>query len=153
MATAPKIDRPVAKLGELKQEVEEARTPPKEANPRHKREYGFDFRYTSPDGTSYDCWISNKILSIREKQAAAALLARSLGNAPQESVDPLLLQISRAVAHMTYSIQKGPKWADDLSELWDEGLVLALWEEVMGHEATFRRMGESPHGGDAAGGS
>ena len=62
---------------------------------------------------------------------------------PLESIDSGMLALNEAMAHMTFSLQDTPSWAEDLRQLNDASIVFALWEKVRSHEARYFRLDES----------
>lgn len=141
---------PVPTSADIRKAVD-AVTQPAEVldDPKTKREYTFQFLFKSTSGAEYSGTFTNKILTIGEKTALASYVARLYGGQPYAAIDPDARAISKIIGHMSYSLVKKPKWADDLFELDDEELVVKLYEEVAAHEATFRglRGGQSPSGG------
>lgn len=126
----------------LKEAVAEAAKPletkvAEEADPRHEREWTFNFDWVDGRGKRWQGEFTNKILSIGEQQNAAILQAKLCGGMPFDSIDPQTRNVNHAISHMTYSLQSVPDWAADLRRLEDPGLIVALYMEVASHEAKF----------------
>ena len=59
---------------------------------------------------------------------------------PLESIDGGMLALNEAIAHMTFSLQELPSWAEDLRQLHDAAIIFALWENVRSHETRYFRL-------------
>lgn len=135
---------------ELVEEVEEAtelksekpKVTPTE-NLKAQREYTFMFDWTSPTGKQYQGAFTNKILNIREQQSVGLARAKLAGGMPADSIDPLTKEINFMISHMTFSLIKSPKWANDLRELTELALIQEIYTEVASHEAIFFGFGET----------
>lgn len=107
------------------------------ADPRDQKEWTFQFSWKDGRGKLWEGQFTNKILSIAEQQRVAIFEAQLAGGLPFESLDTGMRNINHAVAHMSYSLVKKPSWANDLRQLLDPSLVIALYLEVASHEARF----------------
>ena len=88
-------------------------------------------------------YFTNKILTLGEQQLVTNTKARFCGGMPLESIDNGMLGLNEAIAHMTFSLQDTPSWGEDLRQLKDASIVLALWEKVRSHEIRYFRLDES----------
>ena len=138
-------------LEDLKKSViektEVAKEPDPVDDPRLQPFYTFPFSYKDPRGREYKGIFTTHILSIDERIKSAALEATISGGVNYRAVDPNMAILTRAIAHMAFSITKksgiSPAgWADDFFAMLDPDPVLALYEEVLAHEAFFRGLGE-----------
>ena len=106
-------------------------------DPKAAKSYTFSLDYTDAHGKTWAGSFTTKILSIGERQLVGALRARMSGGAQVESLDALTVEINLMLAHLAYSLTDKPKWADNLAELEDVGVVQAIYSEVASHEAYF----------------
>src|SRR4030042_1925301 len=112
-----------------------------EADPKAQREYIFDFEWKDPHGKVWKGKFTNKVPDIRTRQLVGALRAQLGNNLPAEALDLATQEINLVIAHMTFSLIKRPKWAEDLGALYDFQLLPAIYQEVANHEATFLGYG------------
>lgn len=128
---------------DMKAQVEQTVAPEKppvpENDPRHQKEYTFEFKWTDGRGKVWQGTFRNRILSMRERSMAGIMRARLAGGQPYESLDILTREINLMVAHMTFSLAEDdrPEWAKDLNAIDDVRLLQALYDEVLKHENTF----------------
>jgi hypothetical protein len=115
-----------------------------EADPKAQREYTWDFEWTDGRGKVWKGSFTNRVPDIRTRQLIGALRAQCSNNMPVESLDGMTQEMNLVLAHLTFSLVKRPKWADDLSGLFDFQLLQALYTEVVEHEGTFLGYGEAP---------
>ena len=122
-------------------------------DPRDKEEYPFKFRWTDSRGKLWQGDFVNKILNIEEQQQRAVFQSTLQGGLPYESFSSMQRSLNTAVAHMSYSLIKRPKWAENLRGLLDRDLVFELGEEVTSHEDRFwrRKPDSSESGGEKPG--
>ena len=52
-------------------------------------------------------------------------------------VDAATLNLLEMQAHLAVALDDAPPWASDLGELYDVGVVAAIYREVASHEARF----------------
>ena len=125
-------------------EAEEPKSSPDD--PRSEREWTTAFDYTDPaTGVRYKAIYTNSILSLDDRARVAVLLSQMTSATPFESLPPDLVNILSAIAHLTVSLQEVTQqspvgWADNLLALDDANPVMALYEEVLGHEVQFREL-------------
>lgn len=129
----------------LPEKAEDAVDP--EADPKAKREYTFDFKWVDGRGKPWEGKFTNTVLNIRDRQLVGVLRAQLANNVPVEALDPLTQEINLIVAHLTFSLSRKPKWADDLNTLDNPRVLQEVYEEVMAHEATFLGYGPTPEAG------
>lgn len=124
-------------------------------DPRKQRKYTFQFDFTDPNTKRrYRGLFTNVILNLDTRLQASTLESQLIGGVPYQSVDPVMGNIAKGVAHMTFSLEKAMQqepegWANNLLALDDTSPVLALYEEVLVHERTFRGLGPDSEGGEA----
>jgi hypothetical protein len=133
---------PTGNTDELKQQTEEStQLKPKEPNPiegpKSKKEYSFDFSWTSPNGKVWTGKFTNKILNLADQQNVGYLRAKFAGGVPADALDGLTTEINMIIAHLTFSLLEKPDWAENLRELEELELIQAIYMEVASHEATF----------------
>lgn len=136
-------------LGELKEEVEQAIEPkPAEIKKdpteslKSKREYPFQFDWTSPAGKNYSGEFVNRILTIGNKQGVGLMRAQLAAGMAFAALDPTTIEINFIISHMTFSLVKRPDWAKDFTQLTELELLQEIYEEVASHEAIFLGYGE-----------
>lgn len=108
-------------------------------DPKDNREYSFVFDYQDFKGRRYRDRFTNQILSPNQEIQVGVLKAQLLGRVPYDSIDVYVRELSHRISHLTVSLIKRPKWAAELGDLLDTKIIHKLYEEVMAHEATFRR--------------
>lgn len=108
-------------------------------DPKKKREYSFPFEYQAPGGKAFKGTFKNRILNARDRMLAGTLASDLVRGRPFESLPGLARELAVAVSWMTYSLdpKSRPEWAQDLSLIDDEHLILALYGEVWDHQSTF----------------
>jgi len=108
-------------------------------DPKMKPKYTFSINWTDTQGKVWKGEFVNKILSIRDRQMVGVMRAR-LGNAlPSESLDLLTQELNLMIAHLMFSLEVKPDWAEDLRDLQHVELLQDIYMEVMAHEAMFFR--------------
>lgn len=125
---------------DLKESVKQQTEQPKlvdDDNPKLKERYSFHFSHTDGRGKVWEGDFVNQILNIKQRGQAAVLESTLNAGQPSDSINPLMGGIHRAIAHMVFSLEKRPPWAQDLREFHDTGLIVALYEEVAAHEDMF----------------
>jgi len=137
---AEEIKEEVAEKAEMLQQKE---SPAKEdTDPKAQREYSFDFGWKDANGKIWRGRFTNTVPDLRTRQLIGALRSQLGNNLPIDSLDLLTQEMNLVMAHLSFSLTARPKWADDLSALFDFRLVQAIYEEVAAHEATF--LGPEP---------
>ena len=109
-------------------------------DPKDSEEWSFMFEHTDVRGKKWSGHFSNKILTLGEQQLVTNTKARFCGGMPLESIDNGMLALNEAIAHMTFSLQELPSWAEDLRQLHDAAIIFALWEKVRSHETRYFRL-------------
>ena len=124
---------------EIQNEIEAPKPPIPENEPKLKKEYPFEFKWTDSRGKVWAGEFRNRILSIGDREKVGIMRARLSGGQPYDSLDPLTQELNLMIAHMTFSLDEEdrPNWAKDLREVTDIRLIQALYGEVLKHEATF----------------
>jgi hypothetical protein len=124
----------------IEMEVGEKETLKKEIqknDPKMQLRYTFSINWTDNQGKIWKGEFVNKILSIRERQMVGVMRSR-LGNAlPSESLDLLTQELNLMVAHLMFSLEVKPDWAEDLRDLQHVELLQTIYMEVASHEAMF----------------
>lgn len=120
-------------------EVEEDEQEPEE-DPRDQPVYTFQFSYRERKGKGVlrVGTFVNHILTIEDMQKVGIYEAQLCNGLPRSSFSEEVLNLNMMIAHMSMSLKDRPEWAKQLSKVNDLGLLYALWQEVNGHEATFR---------------
>lgn len=112
------------------------------ADPKEAVEYTFKFEHKGSTGTMYSGLFTNKVLTVGEKMKVSALFSRLNDGIPVESIPYDQAITNKAIAHLAYSLKEKAQmspanWANNLREMFEVGPILALYEEVASHEATF----------------
>lgn len=136
-SVADMIARP---LGDMARDDLEA-APGKD--PKDEEQWAFELDFTDRRGKKWQGYFTNKILNLGEQQLVTNTKARFCGGMPLESIDSGMLALNEAIAHMTFSLIDTPTWAEDLRQLTDAAVVLALWEKVRSHETRYFRLDET----------
>jgi hypothetical protein len=108
-----------------------------DADPKLQPEYTFAFRWTDLRGEEWSGTFTNRALTMAQKQEKYVLSATFRGGLPYEAFSPEQNSMNEAIAHMMMSLTKRPTWAKDLRSIEDENRLLAIYEEVVAHEAMF----------------
>jgi hypothetical protein len=119
--------------GNNSQEIKE------DEDPKSHHEYSFDFKYVDARGHAWIGKFKNKILTIFEKQKVKVIKAQMSGGISVAALDGDIWQLNEMIAHMAVSLVEKPKWADNLTSLYDETIIDELYKEVASHEARFHR--------------
>lgn len=127
---------------ELKTQIEAAMSPPVEeeedtSNPRLEERYTFEFNHKDQRGKVWKGTFVNKALTLGERQMVGHLRARLNHPYTIEQLDALTNEINLIIAHLTFSLQEKPKWAQDLRSLHQFEVLQALYAEVALHEDIF----------------
>jgi hypothetical protein len=131
------------KTNDLKEEIKQAtdatKSPISENDPKLKKEYPFEFKWTDSRGKVWVGDFVNRILSIGDREKVGIMRARLAGGQPYDSLDPLTQELNLMISHLTFSLdeEKRPDWAKDLREMVDIRVLQALYGEVLKHESTF----------------
>lgn len=135
------------------QEQTEAAKPKKEPegdpedNPRSQREYTFDFDWVDGNGKRWHGKFTNEVPDIQTRQYIGNLRSQLGNNIPFESLDPITREMNLVIAHLSFTLKKRPKWADNLGALFNFELIQRIYQEVAEHEATFLGYGETAPAG------
>ena len=135
------LQQPDSALAEAVEDVPEEvqkteEVPVKEEEPIH-------FKYTASTGITYEAHFVNRALRIEDRMKRAQLEAQFNGGMPYEAIGDLQRAVNHAIAHMALSlkertsIQPNNTWANNLRQLHDHNIVLALFGEVAAHENKF----------------
>ncbi len=108
---------------------------------RENREYTFHISWKDGQGQEWAGNFTNKVPDIGTRQMIGVLRAQLANNVPMEALDPITQEINLMVAHMTYSLEKRPEWAENLSEIMDVRLLQTIYAEVLAHEGMFLGYG------------
>ena len=131
---------------EVEKEIVQAVEPPRPEeidDPRDQPEYTFRINHVDARGRAFKGEFTNKILSLGEKRMSRVMTVRMNGSVNPDAFHPVEVELTRAVAHMEFSLIKKPKWAENFDDLDSNGPLLAVWAEVASHEATFHRLGSN----------
>jgi hypothetical protein len=119
-----------------------------DADPKAAEEYTFEFSHTDSRGKVWSGKVTNRVLTIRQRQQAKVVKATLSGNLPVSALDADIWNLNEMVAHLSVSLVKRPKWASELTDLYDEEIITKLYEEVIAHENYFRGPREDPSVGE-----
>ena len=106
-----------------------------------ERGYTFSFSFTGAGGRVYAGTFTNRVPDVRTRMQIGVLRAQLGGGMPVESLDGLTRELNQIVAHLTFSLETRPSWANELRNLEETEVLYKLYEEVMAHEATFLGRG------------
>ena len=112
-------------------------------------EHSFALEYTDQRGRVWRGNFTTKILSVKDRMTLGMTKSRlGAGLSPQQ-IDTPTDQIMEIVAHLSVSLSVMPKWAEDLMSVYDLGVLGAIYEEVVTHEARFHGAEAEGSGSDA----
>jgi hypothetical protein len=140
-------------LTDLKEEVEEKagvvaqkRVPDPDEDPKTLRDYNFEFEWKDGRGKVWKGSFISTVPDIRTRTLIGSLQAQLSNNVPVDALEPGVRRMNLIIAHLTFSLTKRPKWAEDVGTLFDPELIQAIYEEVAKHEATFLGYDTAPAG-------
>ena len=141
---------PIKPASELAAEIQGKVTEEQDANPKERREWSFHFEFKDDHQKIWKGPFTNQCLSPNQKLQVGVIKASLLGRISYEALDAYTRELAERIAHMTVSLIKRPDWARELGDLMDENIIHKLYEEVLGHEATFhRRKSDQAEGAEA----
>ena len=136
---------PDAELAEKATKKRESSDPEKKEDAAETKEIEpIHFEYTARNGKVWKGEFVNKVLSIAQRQDKAILESQFNGGQPYDSLNGVQATVNHALAHMAYSLQQRPKWAENLRILHDHYVILALCAEVTAHEDKFLGRQSNP---------
>lgn len=112
-------------------------------------EFSFRLEYEDSRGRLWTGEFKAKVLTVAERRSAGIMQARLLGLTPPDVVDPTTYRLAEMQAYLAFALTERPKWAEDLGLLHEEGVMLALYREVLAYEARFRGAGSQRPGANA----
>lgn len=120
-------------------------------DPRGKIEYTFDLDYKDARGKTWRGAFTDKILTLRDRQGVEIIRARYHGGLSMEAFSQEAVERNLILAHLSYSIVKRPKWAEDLRALHDPGIVKDIFARSAEHEDFFLGWGPASAAGKTDG--
>lgn len=123
-------------------EADKLRDPEKTEKPDNginKKHYTFDVEVEF-HGEKLCGTFTNKILTNNERAEADLIAARMRGGLPFESFSPTARDRQEMIGHLVVSLdEERPDWAKKIGEIEDLNVIAAIYEEVVKHEANFRK--------------
>jgi hypothetical protein len=117
-------------------------------DPKTREEYTFSLNYKDGRGRLWEGSFTTKILDLEDRRKKAVLYATLAEGMSFDSIPPYDRILNEALAHLTFSLTKTPKWAEKPRKLRDPSLLLAIYEEVTSHEVTFLGRGAAAEGSE-----
>jgi hypothetical protein len=119
---------------------------PDTQDPRDARVWAFDFSYKDTRGKVWSGKFRNSILTIGQYRQVKIIKARLNGGVSVATLDASTWELNEMMAHLLVSLDREtmPAWAQRLDDLFDAGIVEALYNEVASHEARFHRRDAYP---------
>jgi hypothetical protein len=102
-----------------------------------EREFVLD--YVDSRGRRWTGDFKAKVLTVKDTIQLGLVKARLAGGVPVSHLDPDTALTLEVLAHLSVAIVARPPWAKDLMALYEAGVLAAIYEEVAGHEARFRK--------------
>lgn len=113
------------------------------SDPRDAKTYTFKFEHRDPRGQLWAGKFTNNILTVRQRRLLKIAKAQLSGAVAVAALDADQWEFNEMLAHLAISLDRTaedfPTWARDLEALYDENIVVKLYEEVASHEARFHR--------------
>ena len=100
-------------------------------------EHTFDLDYTDRRGHYWSGRFACHVLTIKERATVGLTRSRLTANTPAGVIDASTLNILEMQAHLAVALDACPVWAESLGELYDVGVLAAIYREVASHEARF----------------
>ena len=100
-------------------------------------EFDFDLDYTDQRGFHWTGKFEAHVMNVSERAAAGLTRARMLAGMPLSSVDESTINLLEMQSHLAVVVDDCPKWAEDLTKIYDLGVIGAIYEEVASYEARF----------------
>lgn len=80
---------------------------------------------------------TTKVLSVKDRIAVGTIKARLAGGLRPDQIDTQTDNLLEIVAHLSVALVKMPDWAKDPMAINGMGVLAAIYEEVVKHEARF----------------
>lgn len=116
-------------------------------DPRDNELYPFNLDFTDSRGKRHHGRFVNKIQTIGMRQKIGILQAKLAGGVSYDLLDPETLYVNRVVATLAHTLVEKPKWANDLINMVDWELVMAIHAKTVDHENHFFRRGPTETSG------
>ena len=105
-------------------------------------EWSFDLNYTDQRGRVWTGAFKAHVLTTRDRMSVGLTKARLGMGVPFDLMDPTTRDLLEVLAHLEIALDARPPWAEDLTRIYDQGVLGAIYEEVVKYERRF-------HGADA----
>jgi hypothetical protein len=106
-------------------------------------EWVFQLDHTDQRGRKWTGEFKAKVLTTRDRVTVGLTKARMANGIASAMLDPSTDSLLEVLAHLTVAIVAAPPWAEDLTAVYDQGVLGAIYAEVVSYEARF-------HGAEAA---
>lgn len=122
-------------------------TPPEDL--RNEDHYTFKLNWKSGTGKVWTGEFTNRVLTIKDRRLMGIMRSRLAGGLSLDSLDALTAEINLILAHLSFSLERRPKWAEKLEDLHDPELLRAIYKEVSAHEEIFLGWRSAEEGSEA----
>ena len=102
-------------------------------------DWTFSLNYTDQRGRVWTGEFKAHVLTTRDRMTVGLTKARLGMGVPFDLLDPTTANMLEVLAHLEVALDARPPWAGDLTTIYDQGLLAALYGEVVKHEARFHR--------------
>lgn len=139
---------------QMEEKAEDKAERASDEDPKGREEYTFSLKHRDGRGKIWKGTFTNRVPNVRTQQAIALLQSEWQFGKTWHSLDPDVVAMNNFLAHMAFSLtpHEDARWARndegklELRDLYDPGIIQALWLEVASHEATFLGRGPNPAG-------
>ncbi len=100
-------------------------------------DYSFDLDHTDRRGHRWQGAFSCHALTIKDRITVGLTRARLSANSPLSTIDASTVNLLEMQAHLAVALDDFPDWAESLGDLYDVGVISAIYREVADHEGRF----------------
>ena len=100
-------------------------------------EWAFQLDYDDQRGHKWTGEFKAKVLSTRDRITVGLTKARMANGISSGMLDPQTDSLLEVLAHLTVAIVARPPWAADLTAIYDQGVLGAIYSEVVRYEGRF----------------
>lgn len=104
-------------------------------------EWSFNLDHTDSRGRIWTGEFKAHVLTTRDRMTVGLTKARLSMGVPYDLLDPVTRNLLEVLAHLEVCLDARPPWAGDLTAIYDQGVLGAMYEEVVKYEARFHGPG------------
>ncbi len=104
-------------------------------------EWTFSLKYTDQRNRVWTGEFRAHVLTTRDRMTVGLTKARLSMGVPFDLLDPATANLAEVLAHLEVALDARPPWAGDLTRIYDQGVLGAIYKEVVEYEARFHGAG------------